>query len=451
MKKKSIIDNSLLVLYLSSLATALFFKSAIVAFIAFLFIILIDKKYIIPTVLTTPSIETILVATEGLTVTKLLAGFLITYFTIEIYKSKINILNKYTITYFVFIYLTIIAAVIGTLPLFGQEFISAINYNLIVVLPKIIFSLLVFLYFTSKGFEFFSESILFSVKIITYSVIVVFGYFIFFGYSEIEWGLTVIRRSLEGADPNEFSGIAAALCVFPLYWIFNERNFLAISSSLVSFAFVFYGIILTLSRGGIFSIIFTILLFISIFGREKVTRTSLIIISGLTAFSLFIYLGIIDVFAITERFTGRFIKDTTSLTAGRSDLFLAGIDAFFDKPIFGHGNSHITNLVVTFEKIAMDEPIHNTFIEFMVRYGTVGFIVFMFLLYNALTSIYLYFSNYKILRSINHIILPSFSLMVILFAGLALSWQWRDILWYLIGLSTVSTFFISNKLKSSSV
>lgn len=450
MSRQKIVDISLLILYISSLSIALFLKSAIIAFSAFIFVILIDKRYIIPTILTTPSIETILVATDGLTVTKLLAFFLIPYFSVEIYKSKTAIFNRYTIPFFIFLYLTLIAAIIGTIPLFGNELLAALNYNLIVVLPKIVFSLLLFLYYKSKGFDFFSKSILFATKIITTSIIIVFGYFIFFGYSEIEWGLTVIRRSLQGADPNEFAGIAAALCVFPLYWMFFEKKFTAVFSSLFSFALVFYGIILTLSRGGIFSILFTIFLFILVFSREKLTRSSLIITSGLFAFALFSYLGIIDIFSITERFTGRFIKDTTSLTAGRSDLFMAGIDAYFDKPIFGHGNSHVTNLVVTFEKIAMDEPIHNTFIEFMVRYGSIGFIVFLLLIFNSLKSIYLYITNYNILKPFNYTILPSFSLMVILFAGLALSWQWRDILWYLIGLSTVSTHFISQVLKDKS-
>src|SRR5699024_9607048 len=116
-------------------------KSVLLSFVLFLSLIVWDKRFIIPVLLLVPLIETIAVATEGLTITKLISVVIGGYFLIFLIFRKPEFDNNVSLFSF-FISLTLLATLYGMM---GQNGITASQTSstyFLTVLPKLLFGLL---------------------------------------------------------------------------------------------------------------------------------------------------------------------------------------------------------------------------------------------------------------------------------------------------------------------
>jgi O-antigen ligase len=420
-------------------------KSAILSFILFGFLALLDKRFIISILLITPVIETILIATDGLTVTKLLAAFFALYFLISLALQKSFLIDENIKLVLLFLMVAISGMFLGFLKLNPTEIIESLNYNLIAVFPKILMALLIYQYFKYNNFNVFLSSLKLSIPTISISLICISIYFIFFSSSEHAWFTHIIRLTFEGTDPNEFAGVFAALGAFPLAMVLLRTNFILRIISIISIGLIIYAVTLTLSRGGILTLIFLLVLTFTIFSKGSISKILFYLIFILIGIGGMIYIDIIHIENIQERFIGARIQDASSFTEGRSEIFISAINGVIKRPFFGYGNFPGTAIMVTESQLGEGFSIHNIFLEILIRFGIVGFFVFICILFRTSRGLQFFFKYQQENNSNNILIIPIICIWVVLFSGLALSWQWKDILWYLIGLSlTASHLIIKN-------
>lgn len=418
-------------------------KSVFFSFGFFVLLIIWDKKFIIPSLLITPVIETILIVAEAnITVTKLLAAFIIIYFLLHTTLNKTFYWDKNIGWLIVFLGITIMGTAIGLYSLNPHLTSETIYYNLINVFPKIIFVYFLFNFLLIKGKIFFFESILLTTYAITLALIIVLVYFVFFKFSEIEWGLTLTRLTFEDADPNEFAGIILALGTFSFFLMFSEKSKYTTSFGIIAVVLLIYSVVLTLSRGGILTLLFLFLLFFISFYKQSFKKTILAGILTLIILGILIKLDLINVYAVSERFFVGTDFDAGQMTTGRTHLFRVALEAFLKKPVFGYGNTPYTATMLTYHEIGKAAVIHNIYLEILIRFGLVGLSVFLVLIWNATKGFFLFLRTSNEKKPEPLFILPIIAFLVMLFSGLALSWQWRDILWYLLGISMGSTYFI---------
>lgn len=436
-------QNHINVIFFSILLfISLYLKSTLFAFIVLFFFYIYQKHYLLPILIFTPIIETVLVATQGVTISKIVIIIFSLSIIIQIYKDN----AIYKIDYFtslVYIFLFIVFCSVFTAGIFSQDekTLKTLVYNINSIFPKIIICLLLYKFYIIKGVNYFIESIKFSGITIPYILISINIYFIFFSSNEIEWGITVIRRTLEGSDPNEFASLLVILCIFSFFNIISSKNIYLNIISASSLLLTIYSIIQTYSRGGLIVLIFSTISFYLFFLSKKTTKVSLIIIAGLYAIIIMIQSGFIDVFLISERFFGRFISNTASLTANRTELLIAGFKGFIENPILGYGNSIHSSYLIAQKYSNFFDPLHNTFLEILIRLGLFGFTAFILMIYFCTKTITINF--FKIKLEYDHaLLIPCFCLLVTLFAGLSLTWNWKEIMWYLIGISAAASKLI---------
>ena len=130
----------------------------------------------------------------------------------------------------------------------------------------------------------------------------------------------------------------------------------------------------------------------------------------------------------------------------------AAFEGFKQKPIFGYGGSQLASRWVNFNILGMNPVMHNLYLEILIQYGLVGLTVFSLLIIRTLADLRnLLKLNKKHATDITYLIIPFISLVTMLFAGLALSWQWRELLWYFISLCFVIGSFVEKYVHENSI
>ncbi len=128
----------------------------------------------------------------------------------------------------------------------------------------------------------------------------------------------------------------------------------------------------------------------------------------------------------------RFIYQTTEEGGGdRLSYWSAGLQSLKEDPLFGLGGDETSALyaVGRYSPWVEDHVMHNTFIEFAVEYGILGFIFYCIFQYVILYHAY---KNFMFAVTYNKILLaaPSISYFLSIFAGLFVSRVWESTLWY---------------------
>ena len=248
--------NYKIALFSVAVGLSVFLRSAYLSFTLFTLLIVWDRRFIIPALLITPSIETVLVATEGLTITKLLAGFLAIYLSLFIITKKRNLWDRNCNLLLIFIVIVILGSLI---PLYHPpliDFDTSVSFFIKTGLPKILFVIIILLYLKQKGKSYYIESLHISLYTISISLIIILAYFIFFEYDSITWRIATTRLTFKGADPNEFAGIISSLSVFTLGMLYITRHKKFIILGFIATGLLIYSVILTMSRGGVLTLLF---------------------------------------------------------------------------------------------------------------------------------------------------------------------------------------------------
>lgn len=434
--------------FLITYTIAILTKNTLILFFAMVLLTLNDKKFILPYLLTTPLVETVLVATAGVTITKLLVIYLVIYFVFYLLMlNKIIFMNYKSfslILYFIIVIYGMINSIYITKnPLVYGNPTSVFTENIYRYLPMIIFAFLIYQFFINQKQKFIFESLYISIYTISIYLIIIVIYFLTIGNESLGFGLTT-RLTFLGNDPNNFSCMLASLSVFPLYLIFYNKKtsfWLGLFSLIISS----YAILRTLSRGGMLTLLFTISIFILISFKDNFKRSSIIVIFVFISILIISNMGFVDINPVLERFTGQNIENVSNLTTGRSDLWLIALKEIISKPILGFGGSVSTPLWLTGKHIGSNKVFHNLYLEILLRYGIIGFssfLIILFIIIKDFLNLKRYISK---VPNLNLLLLPFISLASLLFAGMGLSWIWKEIMWFLIGINYSLIYFVIKK------
>ncbi|HRI19904.1 MAG TPA: O-antigen ligase family protein [Panacibacter sp.] len=115
----------------------------------------------------------------------------------------------------------------------------------------------------------------------------------------------------------------------------------------------------------------------------------------------------------------------------RLDYWTAGLQGVAEEPFFGLGGDDSVSFyaVGKYAPGIDDHVMHNTFIEFMVQFGVIGFLFYVTLVF---TILYHAYKNYMFGIKTNELLLcvPSISYVISIFAGFFISRIWETTLWY---------------------
>lgn len=428
-----------MVLFFFAVEISLFTQNAIVPFVVFTGLVLLDWNFFLSVILITPLIETVLIIAEGITLTKLLAIFFIFWFFLDLVKRNSFSFDKRF--RFLFLYLLITVAGLFNAILFG-DFMVLIGWNyelvlqenFIAIFPKIVFALMMYLYIKNKGVSFLLYNLRLASRVIPLSLIIVAIYFITVGNESSNWWNVTTRLTFKGADPNEFSALFLALGVFSFYLIFISKSKLWLFLGSISISMIFYSVYLTLSRGGFLTFLFTLFSVVLFFSRKNKKNSAIILLTGSAIVIFSVIVGILDFTPLYERFFGKHALEAgvSSLTAGRANWWIAAIEAVKQRPIFGFGGSPYASRWINYQAYGKSAVMHNIYLEIFIKYGFIGVVSFLLIitriLRDSINILKIRVEPFRIL------LIPFISLFVMLFAGLALSWEWRELLWYFIAI-----------------
>jgi len=437
----SLIDNSKILLFSVAIVIALLTKNAFVPFVVFTGLFLIDRRFFISSILITPIIETVLIVAEGITLTKIQAIFFILFFSVELLrrnKFSIDKRSRYLVMYFfVTLFGLVNAFLFGEFwALIGWNYNQVIRENFISVFPKIIFAFVMYMYIKEKGKSYLIENLRLATRVIPLSLIIVSIYFMTIGNVSSDWWNVVTRLTFQGADPNEFSAIFLALGVFSIYSVFFSKSRVWTLVGVLSSLMVAYSVFLTLSRGGILTLLFCIVLVLVFFSKRNMRRSLTIVLIGVVFLGILVMGGFLDLNPVYERFFGKHVRgDVSSLTAGRTDWAESALNSIGERLFLGFGGSTYASRWINYQNTGKSAVMHNIYLEILIQYGIIGLLVFLAILIRAFKDMLVVFGEKSFMtREDSILLIPYISLSLMLFAGLALSWEWRELLWYLIGI-----------------
>ena len=138
----------------------LLMNNAVVTSLAFILLFLFYKNSFLSIILLTPLVETVLIVTEGLTITKMLAFFFIFLFIFSIIQNNI-IVDKRVALLFAYLLVTIVG--LFNAISFG-DFLAFINWDYESILsenlsniPKIVFGMGMLLFIRNEGYQFLKK------------------------------------------------------------------------------------------------------------------------------------------------------------------------------------------------------------------------------------------------------------------------------------------------------
>ena len=205
----------------------------------------------------------------------------------------------------------------------------------------------------------------------------------FFGvFGVIEYDVASLAKKGRASGLGNANDYASFLVLFiPLLLSsFLFKRGAAIKSAAAILLFLsFSGLIITGSRGGALSFLFSMLIYFLLLYREKIVNLRKII---LLCMMLTVVSGVVFLILppkVTDTVTARFdptqSENLNELTSGRTRIWSCGLRLFMESPIFGHGNSSFLPLVE--KKFSVRAVAHNQYLSYIVHYGILGLAILL--------------------------------------------------------------------------
>jgi len=419
------------------IANNVFFSIALT--IPFLFL---RDRFTVSLLAVLPVIKTVQIVTTGLTIIKLISIFFGIIFVTEIIVQDKFFFDHgfvYLLSFFSTVMLGFLIALTSMNfgPIIDWNYAAVISQNLAVI-SILLFTTVFYLFIRVRGLPFVVKSLSVASKSISISIIVITMYFVTRGNTPSNWWNVITRLSFTNADPNDYASLLSILSVFSLHLIYSPNSKIWSVVGVISYMLAFYSVYLTFSRGGLLTLIFAFVLSTITFARKgnETLKAMFFVLLFLIIVIALSKTGVISSAAVYERFFGKYSSGNLSnFTSGRSDLWKAGLSVIWERPIFGFGGSQYSSLFVNLEKVGRPNVFHNLFLEILVQYGLAGFTIFFLIIARTFRGYFLILRFYKRGKDPEGILLlPFICLFTGLFAGLSLSWQWREMLWYFIAI-----------------
>lgn len=124
------------------------------------------------------------------------------------------------------------------------------------------------------------------------------------------------------------------------------------------------------------------------------------------------------------------------ISTGRTKLWYAGLKGFAERPLTGQGGDNLISRQYAEKAVGINNVIHNTPMEMAIQYGLIGIILYFFLQIKVIRG---YWNVSKFIKrnplEIDGVfLLPFLTYFSLLFSALFVSWLWRSLVWYHVGL-----------------
>ena len=410
--------------------------------------LLLKDRFTVSLLVVLPVIETAQMITTDVTITKIISIFLGLIFLTEIIVQGKFFFDR-GFVYLLFVFSMVILGLFIALtsmnfgPMIDWNYEAVISENLASI-SILLFTAVFYLLIRTIDLPFVVKNLSVASKSISISIITITVYFVTHGNMSFKWSSTITRLSFTNADPNNYASMLAILSVFALYLIYSPNSKAWSIVGIISYVAAFYSVYLTFSRGGLLTFIFALVLSTLTFARKDKGRLKVIffVLLFLIIIIVLFKTGMISSVALYERFFGKSSSGSLSnFTSGRSDLWKAGLSIIWKRPVFGFGGSYYSSMFINLQEVGMPLVFHNLFLEILVQYGLVGFTIFFLIIVRTFRGYVLTLRFYKRRGKDSEriLLLPFICLFTGLFAGLSLSWQWKEMLWYFIAICLGTT------------
>jgi len=412
---------------------------SIALLVPFLFL---KDRFTVSLLVVLPVIETAQIVITGVTITRLISIFLGIIFAMEIILRDKFFFDSgffYLLSFFSMIMLGFLIA------LTSMNFGSLIDWDYAAVISEnlasisiLLFTTVFYLLIRTMGLPFVVKNLSVASKSISISITIITVYFVTRGNTPSNWWNVITRLSFTNADPNEYASLLSILSVFALYLIYSPSSKAWSIIGAISYVLAFYSVYLTFSRGGLLTFIFAFVMSTITFARKGkgMLKAVFFVLFFLIIITILSKTSVINSAALYERFLGKYSSGSLSnFTSGRSDLWKAGLSVIWERPIFGFGGSGYSSRFINLEEVGKPNVFHNLFLEILIQYGLIGFTIFFLIIARTFRGYVFTLRLYQRNKDPEGILLlPFICLFTGLFAGLSLSWQWREMLWYFIAI-----------------
>jgi len=229
----------------------------------------------------------------------------------------------------------------------------------------------------------------------------------------------VARYAPSNANPNDF-GFSLALTIPVAWYFFITRRFLARAMVLVFLPVVLVGILLTGSSGAMVCAVAA--LCVIVFSRPARAPGAVALLAGLLLSVVIVASTVVPTGTWTRMLTTATELQSGTLS-GRTLIWDAGMDVFYEHPLLGIGSGAFGTAV---EFVVGNRASHNTPLAILVEQGIVGFSIFAMLVGACLLqALRLSLPNRVIWMSI---------WLTWLLGSMSMSWQSTKVTWLLFGM-----------------
>lgn len=221
---------------------------------------------------------------------------------------------------------------------------------------------------------------------------------LFITYSGANLGtLKVVQegRSAGFAEPNQYATFLVLFIPFLLtYSLFQSQKSIKIGAILL-LILTMISLLITGSRGGIFSFLVSIFTYLTILYRKRLKKLAPIFIIFAGIFVLVVSSFILapsDVKRkVEERLDPGQSKNFYEYTSGRTVLWANGLKLFIKRPIVGHGQGSFLPLMR--QNFRISGASHNDYLQYLVEHGVIGLLVFILIFVKVFQQVSFYINT----------------------------------------------------------
>lgn len=211
--------------------------------------------------------------------------------------------------------------------------------------------------------------------------LVTFG-IIEFGRIRVYSGEYSAGRSSGFGNPNDYASYLVLFIPLILSSLLFQQTLFKRVGSVLLLLMTLIGLIITGSRGGILSLIFSLLVGLWALKHEKMIRFRTIMFVG--PFFILLCVGSYALApsqvkeTLEKKLDSKQMQGIDRFTSGRTLILRNGLSLFIESPIYGHGQDTFAQLQE--QRFGISAVAHNRYLSYMVEYGIIGLAIYIMIL-----------------------------------------------------------------------
>ena len=331
-----------------------------------------------------------LTSIKGFSLANLIIYMLLFYWAFKIIVLKRNLYEPNNINTSLIMLILVFAFSILIKVMLGEVRNISISHEIIALKnqcdPLLIFFILFNIFETKNDCQQAIRGLLILLVMTLVTTFLVTSGLIEFGRLKVYTGVYGAGRSSGFGNPNDYASYLVLFIPLILCSMLF-KNILSRYVSVVLLVMTLVGLIITGSRGGILSFIFSFLVVLWVLNHEKMIRFHRIMLLG----PLFILLcagsyalaptqvkETLEKKIIPNKMDVGPLQGIDRFTSGRTLILRSGLALFIESPIYGHGQN--TFLPLQQQRFGITSVAHNRYLSYMVEYGIIGLAIYIIIL-----------------------------------------------------------------------